>query len=113
MSFRYFAFSSAPWTVGSHSLERKKTKSHFTVLEFGVGFEDPNWCARSHALYVISGLLDIILDDREVRLAPGDACHLEPGTRHRVRNPGEQPVCLFVVSDVSFEPEASTARAGT
>ncbi len=100
MSFTRLPFRSLSWTTGAHPLEKKKlVEGHpVALLEFAAGFEDPAWCVRGHILYVLQGALDLVLDDRTEQLHVGDGCVLEPGTRHRARNPGDSPVQLLVVS---------------
>lgn len=45
MPFARLPFTSLVWTPGAHPLERKKLIDGCPVLlEFGPGFEDPNWC---------------------------------------------------------------------
>src|SRR5690242_3879212 len=97
------------WTAGGHPLERKKTASDKPVvmLEFAPGFADPNWCERSHVIFVLDGTLEIELEDHSERFASGECCFLDQGTRHRARNPAEQPVHAFVLSDFAL------ARAAT
>jgi quercetin dioxygenase-like cupin family protein len=101
MACRLIDFAAAPWQPGGHPLERKKTATDVavTLLEFGPGFEDPNPCRRGHAAFIIEGELALILEDgREVRAMAGNAFHLDAGTVHRARNPGDRPVRLFVYS---------------
>ncbi len=101
MSFAHLPFASLAWTPGAHPLEKKKLVDGQPVvlLEFGVGFEDPNWCERGHIIYTISGALELVLADATERLDAGDGCVLNPGTPHRARNPGPHPVRLLVVSN--------------
>ncbi len=100
MSFIRLPFQSLAWTPGAHPLEKKKLVEGQPVamLEFAPGFEDPNWCERGHIIYVVSGALELVLDDRSERIEAGDACVLSAKTRHRARNPGNVPVRAFVVS---------------
>ena len=111
MGFTKIAFPSLAWVEGGNRLERKKADPGrgATLLEFAPGFADPNWCERSHVLFVVSGVLDIELEApaaRVERLSVGECAWLDRGTRHRVRNPGREPVTLFIVSDVRYEPTA-------
>jgi quercetin dioxygenase-like cupin family protein len=101
MACRLIDFSAAPWLPGAHPLERKKaaTDVAVTLLEFAPGFVDPNPCRRGHAAFILEGEIALLLEDgSEVRAAAGSAFHLDPGTVHRARNPGDRPVRLFVYS---------------
>ncbi len=100
MSFTHLPFASVAWTPGAHPLEKKKIVDGQPVvmLEFGPGFEDPNWCERGHIIYAVSGALELRLADATERVATGEGCVLTAGTRHRARNPGTEPVRLLVIS---------------
>lgn len=100
MSFTRLPFSSLGWTSGAHPLEKKKLVAGHPVvlLEFASGFEDPQWCVRGHVIYVLTGALELLLDERTEQLQAGDGCVLEQGTRHRAKNSGTEPVRLLVVS---------------
>jgi len=102
MAFTRVPFPSIPWSAGGHPLERKKTQAGrpLAVLEFAPGFSDPNWCERPHLLLVLEGHLELELADGIARLATGECGIVDRGTRHRARNPGEEPCVLFVLSDV-------------
>src|SRR5690349_4536086 len=90
-------FPSLAWTPGGHPLERKKScpTRPVVLLEFAPGFADPNWCERSHLVYVVSGVLEFELASPEERAAKvsrverftaGQCCILDAGTSHRARN---------------------------
>jgi quercetin dioxygenase-like cupin family protein len=104
MALTRIAFPSMPWHPGGHPLEKKKTQAALPValLEFAPGFSDPNWCERAHVLFVLEGTLELELADGVTRLAAGECGSVDRGTRHRARNPGEEPCVLFVLSDVEL-----------
>jgi quercetin dioxygenase-like cupin family protein len=94
-------FDEMPWAPGGHPLERKKGPvGKAVLLEFAPGFQDQNWCPRSHVIFVVAGELELELEHGTARAAVGQCVTLESGTRHRARNPGSEPTILFVVSDV-------------
>lgn len=96
------AFSELPWTPGAHPLERKKTSpTGLVMLEFAPGFADPNWCSRSHVLFVIEGTLTLELRDGRAVVEAGNAYSLAQGTEHRAVNDGDRAVITFVVSDLA------------
>ncbi len=94
-------FDSMPWEQGAHPLEQKKALAGrgLAILKFAPGFADPSWCERSHVLYVLEGSLEVELADGTTTLRVGQCAELDRGTRHRVRNPGDVSVVVFVVSD--------------
>jgi len=101
MSFTRLPFTSLPWAVGAHPLEKKKLVPGHSVglLEFEPDFEDPNWCTRGHIIYVLDGTLELGLDGGAAeQVQAGDGCVLARGTPHRARNPGDRPVRLVIVS---------------
>jgi mannose-6-phosphate isomerase-like protein (cupin superfamily) len=95
-------FDTLPWERGAHPLERKKLVPgrDVVLLEFAAGFVDPNWCERSHALYVIEGALEFELDHGSQRVGTGQSLVIDRGTRHRAKNPGARRAVAFVVSDL-------------
>ena len=100
MAFTRLPLPDLPWVGGPHPLERKKALPDcpITLIEFAPGFEDPAWCPRGHAGYVLSGSLGLEFADRTETLRAGEAFWLDPRTRHRASNPGPEPVVLFLVS---------------
>jgi quercetin dioxygenase-like cupin family protein len=96
-------FDALAWQQSeTHPLEQKKTgdAARMAMLTFAPGFADPNWCERSHAIYVVSGELELELDGRVERVASGEGCMLDAGTRHKARNVGTVDAVLFIVSDL-------------
>jgi mannose-6-phosphate isomerase-like protein (cupin superfamily) len=107
MSVTRLPLSELAWAPSpTHSLESKKVIAGHgaALLRFAPGFSDPNWCERSHVLYVLEGALEFELPDRIERMERGDACWVEPGSPHRARNPGQSDAVVFVVSDVTRTP---------
>jgi quercetin dioxygenase-like cupin family protein len=100
-------FAELPWTQSpTHPLEMKKVQTGHSaaLLQFAPGFEDPNACERSHVIYVLSGTLELTLDDRVERISAGEACWVDRGSRHRARNSGTVNTVVFIVSDVVPAP---------
>jgi quercetin dioxygenase-like cupin family protein len=102
-------FANIDWQQSdTHPLEQKKlgAAERIAMLQFAPGFADPNWCERSHAIFVVAGELELELDDRVERIGAGEGCLLDAGTRHKARNAGDVAAVLFIVSDL--DREAST-----
>jgi quercetin dioxygenase-like cupin family protein len=91
-----------PWIAGNHPLERKKLVAGRPVvlIEFAPGFADPNWCERSHVIFVLGGTLEIELQASVERFVEGECCVIDAGTPHRARNGGSDAVRAFIASDI-------------
>lgn len=102
MSFTRIDFPDLVWTPGGHPLERKKVcpTRPISLLEFAPGFADPNWCERSHLIYVISGTLSFEFAGGVQRFTAGQSCLIDPGTPHRARNDGAELVIAFIASEI-------------
>jgi quercetin dioxygenase-like cupin family protein len=109
MTITVARFEDMAWETGTHDLERKKSVPDRSVvlIEFAPGFEDPSWCERSHALYVLRGALELEMNGGSTVIGAGQCAVLDRGTRHRARNPGVQHAVAFIVSDVDLaEPRS-------
>jgi hypothetical protein len=110
MAFALIDFEQLPWTAGGHPLEQKKVDpiSGAVILKFLPGFADPNWCPRSHLLYVLEGTLTLEFEQQALAVHKGQACRIDQGTQHRAANKTQQDVVLLAVSDI--EPMAISDR---
>ena len=106
MSCTRIDFPELVWMPGGHPLERKKVSPTRPIglLEFAPGFADPNWCERSHLIYVVSGRLSLEFTDGVQRFESGQSCLIDRGTRHRAQNDGEEAVIAFIASEIEFGP---------
>jgi quercetin dioxygenase-like cupin family protein len=92
------------WTPGNHPLEEKKVGAGgITLLRFAPGFSDPNWCERSHLLFVVEGTLCVDFRERRVEVSAGQALWLDGGTAHRASVPGAQAAIVLAASDLRRE----------
>jgi quercetin dioxygenase-like cupin family protein len=96
-------FDEMKWQPGVHPHENKKAAfaGSVVLVKFAPGFADPNWCERSHAMYVVEGVIALELEGRVETFSSGQAAVLDRGTRHRASNPASEPAVLFIVSDFS------------
>lgn len=100
MAFERVALPLQAWVQGGHPLERKKTAASrgLTLLEFQPGFADPNWCENGHFMFVLKGSFELELESGVEQLGAGEACFVDPGTRHKARNAGATVVQLLVLA---------------
>ena len=92
------ALNDMEWSAGAHPLEKKKSGTGVTLLEFAPGFVDPNWCTHGHVIFMLAGRLELQLDEATVTVGVGEACVVDEGTRHRACNPDGEIARLFVFS---------------
>jgi quercetin dioxygenase-like cupin family protein len=106
------SFTGMDWSDGAHPLEHKKNgSSHVTLLQFEPGFSDPNWCERSHVFFVVDGTLHVeFQDDSGVELVAGNALWISSGTAHRASVRSSQVATVFVVSDLTLDPQPESVR---
>lgn len=105
MNWSLAAFDEIPWATGAHPLEQKKVgPGGLALLQFEPGFSDPNWCPRSHVLFVVQGTLHLEFEGDTLELGPGQALWIEPGTPHRAAVRGGPAVVVFAASDFSCSP---------
>jgi mannose-6-phosphate isomerase len=52
---------------------------------------------RAEHWFMITGVAEVVLDGRTVRLVPGDAIDIPKGAAHRVSNPGDERLAFVEV----------------
>ncbi|NPV48755.1 MAG: cupin domain-containing protein [Armatimonadetes bacterium] len=60
----------------------------YTTREFG----EPQVHADQEAVYVISGVGEVMIGDEVITIRPGDAFYVGPGVKHCARRTSEAPV---------------------
>ncbi len=102
MNWSLAKFDEMEWAQGAHPLEQKKVGPNgMTLLMFEPGFEDPNWCPRSHVVYVLQGTLSFAFETRTIAVAAGQALHIDAETPHRAFVGGGPAALVFIISDVA------------
>lgn len=70
------------------------------LVEFREEFQEPDWCTKAHAGYVLEGSMDLhFADGRSVRFNQGDGLFLagDQQSRHAVKvDPGQRVLLLLV-----------------
>lgn len=72
------------------------------------GCSAPHYHQVSQESYFIlegEGWMDV--DGRDFRLTPGQACHIEPGEVHQIKNQGEADLVFLAVCVPAWAPEDS------
>lgn len=97
-------FESAPWqpmAPGARHKVVERAGKRVRLVEFTGEFVEHDWCSKGHAGYVLAGELTIALEDRVVRLGPGDGLVLRGGgaEKHKASVIGSSAT-LVLVEDV-------------
>ena len=65
---------------------------------------------RSEHWFVVSGQAVVTLDAQELHLGPGDAVDIPVHTRHRIANPGSEPMVFIEVQSGEYFGEDDVER---
>lgn len=106
-------FEAAAW-VERGSARLKEMSAHgkrVRLVEFLPGFDDPNWCAKGHVVFVLEGAVESRYQDGVTPRHAGEAYIIPPGIPHRSRNPHRVPARLLIVDDIVLA-ESASAEAG-
>jgi hypothetical protein len=82
MSDTRIDFESVEWqrmAPGARHKVVERAGKRVRLVEFTSEFVERDWCLKGHAGYVLAGDLAIQLEDRVVRLGPGDGLVLRGG----------------------------------
>ncbi|NNE01453.1 MAG: cupin domain-containing protein [Pirellulaceae bacterium] len=93
--------SAQPWQQLADGLREKSCDvgpQRFRIVEFSEPFEEPEWCYRGHAGYVLSGQMIVNVDGVMTTYRAGDVISLPRGVRHRHHTTIETTQ-LFLVED--------------
>lgn len=75
-----------PWRDLAPGLREKAYETEarrFRLAEFSESFQEPDWCEKGHAGYVLSGAIVVNMNGTEVRFGKGDAVNIPAGLRHK------------------------------
>ena len=94
-------FESAEWRPMANGARHKvaeRAGKRVRLVEFTSEFVERDWCSKGHAGYVLSGELEIVLENRVVRLGPGDGLVLGSGgsEKHKASVIGSSATLLLV-----------------
>ena len=65
---------------------------------------------RAEHWYVIRGRAVVTLDDREIKCAAGEAVDIPRGAKHRILNPGDEPLAFIEVQTGDYFGEDDIER---
>jgi quercetin dioxygenase-like cupin family protein len=98
---RRIDLESLPWEQPAEGVRAKSVDidhRRIRFIEFAPGVTDPDWCAKAHVGYLLSGSLEIEFEDGTEVFAPGNVLAIAAGDMHRAKVV-EGPVRLFLVDE--------------
>jgi hypothetical protein len=111
-----FSLSDLPWTQIAPGLREKTHVSgsnHFRIVEFSLSFQEPEWCLKRHAGFVMSGEIVVNVAGQRVTYRQGDVIDLPPGVRHR-HHATVETAQLFLIeaapTDSAGDPNSDPSR---
>ncbi len=107
---REHVYEHRPW--GSFEVLRDSAQFKSKILRVAPGqqLSYQSHRFRSEHWVILRGAPEIVLDGEVLRPQPGEAVFIPQGARHRIRNPGEEPVEIVEVQVGSYFGEDDIVR---
>jgi mannose-1-phosphate guanylyltransferase/mannose-1-phosphate guanylyltransferase/mannose-6-phosphate isomerase len=103
-------FELRPWGDFEVLRDTPRFKSKIIRVHPGQQLSYQSHRHRSEHWVIVAGHPEVVLDDVVHRLAPGDHIAIPQGARHRIRNPGTEPVEFVEVQLGSYFGEDDIVR---
>lgn len=104
------SFELRPWGDFEVLRDTERFKSKLIRVHPGQQLSYQSHRHRSEHWVIVAGHPEVVLDDAVHRLAPGDHIAIPQGARHRIRNPGGEPVEFVEVQLGSYFGEDDIVR---
>jgi mannose-1-phosphate guanylyltransferase/mannose-6-phosphate isomerase len=104
------SFELRPWGDFEVLRDTERFKSKLIRVHPGQQLSYQSHRHRSEHWVIVAGHPEVVLDDTVHRLAPGDHIAIPQGARHRIRNPGAEPVEFVEVQLGSYFGEDDIVR---
>lgn len=104
------SFELRPWGDFEVLRDTERFKSKLIRVHPGQQLSYQSHRHRSEHWVIVAGHPEVVLDDAVHRLAPGDHIAIPQGARHRIRNPGAEPVEFVEVQLGSYFGEDDIVR---
>lgn len=103
-------FEDRPWGRFEILRDEDDFKSKVIRVDPGQRLSYQSHRHRSEHWVIVRGRPEVVLDDEVVALAPGDHIFIPQGAKHRIRNPGTEPVLFVEVQLGSYFGEDDIER---
>lgn len=103
-------FETRPWGGFEILADEKSFKSKRVTIDPGAQLSYQSHAKRSEHWVIISGRAEVVLNEKVIGLGPGESIHIPVGAKHRMRNPGDQPLVFVEVQTGSYFGEDDIVR---
>lgn len=103
-------FETRPWGGFAILADEKAFKSKKVTIDPGAQLSYQSHAKRSEHWVVVSGQAEVTLNEQKIPLGPGQSVHIPVGAKHRIRNPGKEPLVFVEVQTGSYFGEDDIVR---
>lgn len=103
-------FENRPWGGFQVLSDEKEFKTKRITIDPGARLSYQSHQQRAEHWVVISGLAEVTLNEKIIELKPGQSIDIPQGAKHRVRNPGTQPLILVEIQTGTYFGEDDIVR---
>jgi mannose-1-phosphate guanylyltransferase/mannose-6-phosphate isomerase len=103
-------FETRPWGHFEILADESDFKSKKIIIDPGSQLSYQSHARRAEHWVVISGEGEVTLNEKKIQMLPGQSIHIPVGAKHRIRNPGQQPLIFVEVQTGSYFGEDDIVR---
>ncbi|MBX3021603.1 MAG: mannose-1-phosphate guanylyltransferase/mannose-6-phosphate isomerase [Bdellovibrionales bacterium] len=103
-------FETRPWGRFEILADDKHYKAKKITVDPGAQLSYQSHAQRSEHWVVISGQGEVVLNEKTIALKPGESVYIPEGSKHRMRNPGAQPLIFVEVQTGKYFGEDDIVR---
>jgi mannose-1-phosphate guanylyltransferase/mannose-1-phosphate guanylyltransferase/mannose-6-phosphate isomerase len=103
-------FETRPWGGFEILADEKNFKSKRVTIDPGAQLSYQSHAKRSEHWVIISGLGQVTLNEKVIPLKPGESVYIPVGSKHRMTNPGKEPLVFVEVQTGSYFGEDDIVR---
>lgn len=103
-------FETRPWGGFEVLADEKDFKTKRITIDAGAQLSYQSHAKRSEHWVMVSGQGEVTLNEKKIPMLPGQSIHIPMGAKHRIRNPGEDPLIFVEVQTGSYFGEDDIVR---
>jgi mannose-1-phosphate guanylyltransferase/mannose-1-phosphate guanylyltransferase/mannose-6-phosphate isomerase len=103
-------FETRPWGGFEILADEKSFKTKRVTIDPGQQLSYQSHAKRSEHWVIISGRAEVVLNEKIIALGPNESIHIPMGAKHRMRNPGQEPLVFVEVQTGSYFGEDDIVR---